>query len=249
MQRDHSAFKIHFSHAAWRRAFEAVMARIRVPRGGLGRPRTRPEVVLAGRAYSSRAIRRHLPRRGIRAVIPQPSDQVGHRRRRGRSGGRPPSFDAQAQYRRAVPQPPQAVARPGHANRQTRHRLRGRTPPRIHLDLDAPWGGLRTAARQEPDSGPGRGAYCPHPAVRAPPGSLRNEQMPIDRHLAPRDATERRLIRQCVLQDRAVCFQACREARRSESKRESEGPEAVTELRHATTLARGPINVKSKRQA
>lgn len=81
-------------------AFAAVMARIRVPRTGLGRPRTRPEVVLADRAYSSRAIRRHLRRRGIRAVIPQPSDQVGHRLRRGRAEGRPPSFDAEAYKQR-----------------------------------------------------------------------------------------------------------------------------------------------------
>ncbi|WP_406739579.1 IS5 family transposase [Streptomyces sp. NBC_00853] len=81
-------------------AFEAVMARIRVPRTGLGRPRTRPDFVLADRAYSSRAIRRHLRRRGIRAVIPQPSDQVGHRLRRGRAGGRPPGFDAEAYKQR-----------------------------------------------------------------------------------------------------------------------------------------------------
>jgi hypothetical protein len=33
--------------------------------------------VLADRAYSSRAIRCHLRRRGIRAVIPKPSDQIG----------------------------------------------------------------------------------------------------------------------------------------------------------------------------
>ncbi|MFC4472429.1 IS5 family transposase [Streptomyces xiangluensis] len=77
-------------------AFEAVMARIRVPRSGSGRPRTRPEAVLADRAYSSRAIRGHLRRRGIQAVIPQPADQIRHRLRRGRSGGRPPSFDAEA---------------------------------------------------------------------------------------------------------------------------------------------------------
>ncbi|MGA5732036.1 IS5 family transposase [Streptomyces seoulensis] len=77
-------------------AFEAVMAGIRIPRSGLGRPRTRPTVVLADRAYSSRAIRGHLRRRGIRAVIPQPADQVGHRLRRGRGGGRPPGFDAVA---------------------------------------------------------------------------------------------------------------------------------------------------------
>jgi transposase len=56
--------------------------------------------VLADRAYSSRAIRSHLRRRGIRAVIPQPSDQVGHRLRRGRLGGRPPGFDSEAYKQR-----------------------------------------------------------------------------------------------------------------------------------------------------
>ncbi|MEV7380962.1 IS5 family transposase [Streptomyces lydicus] len=81
-------------------AFEAVMARIRVPRSGLGRPRTRPTAVLADRAYSSRAIRGHLRRRGIRTVIPQPTDQIGHRQRRGRRGGRPPGFDAEAYKQR-----------------------------------------------------------------------------------------------------------------------------------------------------
>ncbi|MFC6137819.1 IS5 family transposase [Streptomyces spororaveus] len=75
-------------------AFEMVMTAIRVPRSGTGRPRTRPDIVLADRAYSSRAIRSYLRRRGIRAVIPQPSDQVGHRLRRGSAGGRPPTFDA-----------------------------------------------------------------------------------------------------------------------------------------------------------
>ncbi|MFF4246949.1 IS5 family transposase [Streptomyces sp. NPDC001822] len=81
-------------------AFETVMAGIRVPRSGPGRPRTRPDAVLADRAYSSRAIRSHLRRRGIRAVIPQPSDQIGHRLRRGRAGGRPPAFDAEAYKQR-----------------------------------------------------------------------------------------------------------------------------------------------------
>ncbi|GGY35249.1 hypothetical protein GCM10010384_47890 [Streptomyces djakartensis] len=76
------------------------MARIRVPRTGPGRPRTRPTMVLADRAYSSRAIRGHLRRRQIRAVIPQPSDQAGHRLRRGRQGGRPPGFDADAYKQR-----------------------------------------------------------------------------------------------------------------------------------------------------
>ncbi|WP_399937020.1 IS5 family transposase [Streptomyces sp. BBFR25] len=81
-------------------AFEVVMAGIRVPRSGPGRPRTRPDAVLADRAYSSRAIREHLRRRGIRAVIPQPADQVVHRLRRGRAGGRPPGFDAEAYKQR-----------------------------------------------------------------------------------------------------------------------------------------------------
>jgi transposase len=76
------------------------MAGIRVPRRGPGRPRTRPDTVLADRAYSSRAIRKHLRQRGIRAVIHQPSNQAGHRRRRGRSGGRPPAFDIEAYKQR-----------------------------------------------------------------------------------------------------------------------------------------------------
>lgn len=37
---------------------------------------------------------------GIRAVIPQPSDQIGHRRRRGRHGGRPRGFDREAYEQR-----------------------------------------------------------------------------------------------------------------------------------------------------
>lgn len=83
------------------------MARIRVPRTGSDRPRTgpdrprtRPTTVLADRAYSSRAIRGHLRRRGINAVIPQPSYQIGQGLRRGRKGGRPPGFDADAYKQR-----------------------------------------------------------------------------------------------------------------------------------------------------
>lgn len=49
--------------------------------------------MIADRAYSARAIRSHLRERHIRAVIPQPVDQVRHRLRRGSRGGRPPGFD------------------------------------------------------------------------------------------------------------------------------------------------------------
>ena len=54
--------------------------------------------MLADKAYSNKAIRTTLRRRGIVATIPEPSDQQGHRARRGRAGGRPPAFDA-TQYR------------------------------------------------------------------------------------------------------------------------------------------------------
>ncbi|AIJ22526.1 Transposase [Amycolatopsis methanolica 239] len=75
--------------------FEPLMARLQVPRQGGGRARTRPDRVRADKAYSSRAIRTHLRRRGIRAVIPEPADQAEHRKRRGSRGGRPPAFHAQ----------------------------------------------------------------------------------------------------------------------------------------------------------
>lgn len=64
--------------------------------GRRGRSRTRPDRVLADKAYSSRAARAYLRRRGIRATIAQPKDQIGHRQRRGSRGGRPPAFDADA---------------------------------------------------------------------------------------------------------------------------------------------------------
>ncbi|WP_435840962.1 IS5 family transposase [Streptomyces flaveolus] len=80
-------------------AFKPVMNRLRVPRK-TGRPRITSDVVLADKAYSSRAIRRHLRRRGIRAVIPQPADQAANRKRRGRLGSRPPAFDREAYKQR-----------------------------------------------------------------------------------------------------------------------------------------------------
>ncbi|MCK2034980.1 IS5 family transposase [Microbacterium sp. SSW1-49] len=58
------------------------------------RPRTLPDAVRGDKAYSSRAIRKHLRERGIKAVIPEPKDQKGHRKRRGSRGGRPIRLDA-----------------------------------------------------------------------------------------------------------------------------------------------------------
>ncbi|MFJ3233639.1 IS5 family transposase [Streptomyces sp. NPDC086787] len=78
--------------------FDTVLDAVRVPRLSAGRPRRRPETVIADKAYSSRAIRTGLRRRGIRAVIPERSDQIANRKRRGSAGGRPPAFDPE-QYK------------------------------------------------------------------------------------------------------------------------------------------------------
>jgi transposase len=68
-----------------------VLADIAVPTGG--RPRSRPLAVIADKAYSHPSTRQALRRKGIRAVIPQRSDQIAHRASRGSRGGRPPGFD------------------------------------------------------------------------------------------------------------------------------------------------------------
>ncbi len=73
--------------------FDTVMDELRVPRTGAGRPRRRPDAVIADKAYASRTIRRALRRRGIQAVIPERADQKANRLRRGTRGGRPPTFD------------------------------------------------------------------------------------------------------------------------------------------------------------
>ncbi|WP_446218210.1 IS5 family transposase [Micromonospora sp. IBHARD004] len=83
--------------------FTRVLARIRVPRPDGGRPRTRPDRVLADKAYSSRANRAELRRRGIPATIPIKIDQAASRRKKGSKGGRPPTFDPHIyQQRHAV---------------------------------------------------------------------------------------------------------------------------------------------------
>ncbi|MFE4080379.1 hypothetical protein [Paenarthrobacter sp. YIM B13468] len=72
--------------------FTHLMNHLRINRTGPGRQRTRPNRVCGNKAYSSKAIRTHLRDRGIVAVIPQPSDQIGHRTRRGSTGDSPPAF-------------------------------------------------------------------------------------------------------------------------------------------------------------
>ncbi|MFF9488255.1 IS5 family transposase, partial [Streptomyces sp. NPDC014676] len=74
--------------------------RIRVPRTGPGRPRCKPDQVIADKAYSSRGFRAYLRKRGIAHTIPEKTDQRRHRLRRGGHGGRPPGFNRETYRRR-----------------------------------------------------------------------------------------------------------------------------------------------------
>jgi transposase len=75
--------------------FTTVLEGIRVPRLYGGQARTRPDRVLADKAYSSKANRAYLRRRGIKATIPVKDDQAASRRKKGPEGGRPPAFNAE----------------------------------------------------------------------------------------------------------------------------------------------------------
>ena len=76
----------------------AVLEDIRVPRDGKGRPRTRPDRVLADKGYPSKKNRAWLRERKIAATIPERNDQIAHRRKR---PGRPIDFgdEQRARYR------------------------------------------------------------------------------------------------------------------------------------------------------
>ncbi len=80
--------------------FTAVIDAIRVPRMGDGRPRTRPDRVLADKAYTSRGNRAYLRRRGIKATIPSKADQDAGRHAKGSKGGQPPAFDREVYKQR-----------------------------------------------------------------------------------------------------------------------------------------------------
>ena len=79
-----------------------LLAELRVARPGRGRPRTTPTALRGDKAYSSKAIRACLRARGITAVIPEPKDQLGHRKNRGSRGGRPVNLDTQDYKNRNV---------------------------------------------------------------------------------------------------------------------------------------------------
>lgn len=79
---------------------EPVLAGIRVPRPGRrGRPRTRPDRLIADKGYSYARCRRVLRRRQIAHTIPERRDQ---RARRAKRPGRPLRFDKLVYARRNV---------------------------------------------------------------------------------------------------------------------------------------------------
>jgi len=80
----------------------AVLDAIRVHRPGPGRPRKRPDMLIADKGYAHDSTRRTLRRRGIRHTIPERVDQVARRAAKGRAGGRAPDFDQETYRRRNV---------------------------------------------------------------------------------------------------------------------------------------------------
>jgi len=70
-----------------------LLDQVAVRRDGPGRPRKRPDRVLADKAYSHPSTRAALRRRGIAFTSPERRDQIAHRRAKGSRGGRPPAFD------------------------------------------------------------------------------------------------------------------------------------------------------------
>lgn len=69
--------------------------------GATGRPRQRPDRLLADKGYPSRANRAWLRERGIATTIPEHDDQIAHRRKR---PGRPIDFGDEQRQRYRGPQ-------------------------------------------------------------------------------------------------------------------------------------------------
>ena len=75
-------------------ALPELLAELRIPRLGAGRPRTTPHALRADKAYAGAKTRTMLQARGIKVVIPEKSDAIARRKAKGSAGGRPLDFDA-----------------------------------------------------------------------------------------------------------------------------------------------------------
>ena len=73
-----------------------------VPSPGPGRPRKRPDMLIADKAYAHDSTRKALRGRGIRHTIPERDDQIARRAAKGTRGGRPPAFDSDTYKQRNV---------------------------------------------------------------------------------------------------------------------------------------------------
>jgi transposase len=71
-----------------------LLDEVSVARVGPGRPRQRPDRVVADKAYSHPSTRHALRHRRIAFTSPERSDQIARRKAKGAAGGRPPTCDA-----------------------------------------------------------------------------------------------------------------------------------------------------------
>lgn len=81
---------------------EVAVDAVRVARKGRGRPRKRPKSMNLDKGYSYPRCRKALRKRRISAMIPEREDQIKHRKKKGRQGGRMIFFDAGRYGRRNV---------------------------------------------------------------------------------------------------------------------------------------------------
>jgi transposase len=79
-----------------------LLDQIAVRRDGPGRPRKRPDRVIADKAYSHPSTRHAMRARGVTFTCPERSDQIARRHAKATAGGRPPDFDADAYRGRNV---------------------------------------------------------------------------------------------------------------------------------------------------
>ena len=70
-----------------------LLDEVSVARTGPGRPRQRPDRVVADKAYAHPSTRAALRARGIAFTSPERTDQIAHRKAKGSAGGRPAAFD------------------------------------------------------------------------------------------------------------------------------------------------------------
>jgi hypothetical protein len=77
-----------------------VLEKIRVPREGPGRPRTKPGGIAADQARVNGPLREYLRRRGIRHTALEKAHSRAARLRKGSRAGRPPGFDDERYMKR-----------------------------------------------------------------------------------------------------------------------------------------------------